>query len=74
MNPMNIMKFKKLLENFRDNHPKFPLFLKAASQRISEGSIVEVRVKDADGQEIVTNFVVNQQDIELFKELGGIGK
>ena len=40
MNPMNFLKYKKLIETFRDNHPKFPLFLKAASQKIGEGSVV----------------------------------
>lgn len=74
MNPMNIMKFKNMIENFRDNHPKFPLFLKAASQKIGVGSIVEIRVKDPEGQEIVTNFVVSHQDMELFSELGGMAK
>ena len=51
MNPMNFLKYKKLIETFRDNHPKFPLFLKAASQKIGEGSVVEIKLRDPDGQE-----------------------
>ncbi len=73
MNPMNLMKYRQMLETFRENHPKLPLFLKAASQRICEGSVVEIKLKDPDGQEIVTNFLVNQQDMELIRELGGMG-
>ena len=73
MNPMNFLKYKKLIETFRDNHPKFPLFLKAASQKIGEGSVVEIKLRDPDGQEIVTNFVVNR-DMELLNELGGLGR
>ena len=41
MNPAMLLKLKGAWDKFAKNHPKFPLFLKAASQQaIGEGSII----------------------------------
>ena len=31
MNPMNVFKLKGLLERFKENHPKVPMFFQAAT-------------------------------------------
>lgn len=69
MNPMSVLKLKNLLNSFKENHPKVPLFLKAASGRVTEGAIIELKITSAEGQTLVTNIRVNEQDMELINEL-----
>jgi len=45
MNPAMIFQMKKHWETFVANHPKFPLFLRAAKDNgISVGSIIDVHL------------------------------
>lgn len=69
MNPMAILQIKSLLDKFKNNHPKIPMFFSAASQSIDENSIIEIKVTTAEGQNLITNMKVTSDDIELFKEL-----
>lgn len=69
MNPMNVIKLKSLLERFNSNHPKVPMFFKAAAGSVQEGSIIEIKVVSPDSKSIITNFKVNSEDIALVNEL-----
>ena len=69
MNPMAMMKIKGLLDRFRANHPKVPMFFSAASQSIGEGSIIEISITNADGKKLCTNMKVTADDLELFEQL-----
>ena len=69
MNPMNVFKLKGLLDRFKDNHPKVPLFFKAAAGTVQEGSVIEIKVISPENKTIVTNFKVNSEDIALVNEL-----
>ena len=69
MNPMNVFKLKGLLERFKENHPKVPLFFQAATGTIQEGSIIEIKVKTTDNKTIVTNMKVNSEDLALIEEI-----
>ena len=69
MNPMAILQIKSLLDKFKNNHPKIPMFFSAAAQSIDENSIIEIKVTTAEGQNLITNMNVTSDDIELFKEL-----
>lgn len=69
MNPFNLLKLRSLFERFKTNHPKVPLFFKAAIGEIREGTIVEVRVTPPEGRAIVTNIRINPEDMELISEL-----
>lgn len=69
MNPMAILQIKSLLDKFKNNHPKIPMFFSAAAQSIDENSIIEIKVTTAEGQNLITNMKVTSDDIELFKEL-----
>ena len=44
MNPMMLMQIKGMLDDFKRNHPKVPMFFSAAAQSIGEGSIIEITV------------------------------
>ncbi|MBQ6211951.1 hypothetical protein [Ruminococcus flavefaciens] len=71
MNPMNLIKLRSLFDRFKENHPKVPLFFKAAVGSVREGSIIEIKVipPESDKQTIITNLKVNSEDIALFEEL-----
>lgn len=72
MNPMNVFKLKGLLDRFKNNHPKVPMFFKAAAGSVQEGSIIEIKVISSDNKSIITNFRINSEDIDLVKELKDI--
>lgn len=66
MNPAMLFKIKGAWEKFVQNHPKFPLFLRAASTSgIREGYIIEVKITDTDGKAICTNVKLTESDMEL---------
>lgn len=69
MNPMSLLHLKPMLEKFRNNHPKVPMFFNAISGEVGLDSIIEVRLTTAAGKTMVTNFRVNQDDMDLFSEL-----
>lgn len=70
LNPTMLFKLKGAYEAFVSNHPKFPMFLKAASKdALQEGSIVEITVTTKEGKKMSTNLLVKQSDLELFESL-----
>ncbi len=69
MNPMNVLKLKGLLDRFKDNHPKVPMFFKAAAGSAQEGSIIEIKITSPENKTIITNFKINSEDIALVNEL-----
>lgn len=68
MNPMMLMKMKGMLEGFQKRHPRVLPFLKDASGRIQEGSVIEVTVTGPDGHSITSNIRVTAEDMELLRE------
>lgn len=74
MNPMGLMKMKGLLDRFKTNHPKVPMFFQAAAKSIGEGSIIEINVTTADGRNLCTNMKVTSDDMELVKQLSELAK
>ena len=70
MNPMDMMKFAGMCKEFTGRHPKFPLFLNALSQNgITEGTILEIQVKQPNGTELSSNLRITKEDMELFQKL-----
>ena len=69
MNPMLMMKARDMMMKFQQNHTKFPNFLRAAAGQIKEGSILEIKVTDANGESIVGNIRITADDIELIRDI-----
>ena len=68
-NFMKIFQLKNLWDHFIKNHPKLPLFGKAVvGQAIHEGTIIEISVTTAEGQNLVTNLKISAEDMELLNE------
>jgi len=70
MNLMNLMQLKDAWSVFKNNHPKFPKFLKAVSgSTLKEGSVVEIRVTSPEGKSLATNLKLKASDLELLEQL-----
>ena len=70
MNPTMLFKMKGMWDRFTQNHPKFPLFLRAAQQKgIQEGTILAVSITTPSGEKLETNLRVTADDMQLFEEL-----
>ena len=73
MNPMDILKFKGMWDEFTRRHPKFPLFLNAVTQKgITEGTVIEIQIKKPDGTELASNLKISKEDMELFQKLSSM--
>lgn len=65
-----LQKIKSAMETFRQNHPKFPLFLNAVSQdALVEGTIIEINVTTPNGKNYCTNVKLKASDLELMETL-----
>ncbi len=69
MNPLALVKIKPLLKTFKENHPKFLMFVRKALKETDEGSIVEVRITTSKGKEYFTKIKTTANDMELIKEM-----
>ena len=70
VNPSAILKIKVLWDQFTNQHPKFPLFLKAISaQGLKKDTLVEIKVTTLEGETYQTNIKVTETDLELFETL-----
>lgn len=67
VNPMMLLQLKGYWERFRENHPKFPQFMKAAAGScIKEGSVVSISVQTPEGKKMETNLRLTPEDVELY--------
>ncbi len=69
INPASLLNLKRCFGVFRNNHPKAIQFAESVSDRITEGSIVEINVQFPDGSRSKANIRINRDDIELIGEL-----
>ena len=69
-----LQKLKSSMDRFRNNHPKFPLFLKAVvGNALEEGTLVEINVTTTEGKKYCTNLKLKQEDLEFFQTLSEMG-
>ena len=67
----SLLMMKQAWGTFRNNHPKFPDFLRTVKKRgISEGTEVLISVTYPDGQNFKAGLKLKQSDIELLNSLG----
>ncbi len=64
------MKLMGAWNKFKQNHPKFPAFLKAvAKMGIKEDTVLEIIVTTPEGEKIETSIKVTESDLELIQSL-----
>jgi hypothetical protein len=73
MNPLAIIALKKKLGQFNQDHPKMIPFFQSLSGKISEGSVLEMKVTDTEGNETKANIRINQNDIDFFNTIKEMG-
>ncbi len=74
-NPTKLLQFKKKWEEFAGRHPKFVLFIKALTQSsLQEGTVVDINITTPDGKTVGSNLRLTQEDIDMLKDIGAMGK
>lgn len=75
MDPIKLLQIKKLITGFKSRHVRFFKFLEDMRVRgIQEGTVIEIQVKTADGQEYVSNFKVLPEDIEFLTNIQNLSR
>ena len=71
INPAMLFRLKSSWERFTATHPKFPLFLQAASKNdvLRENTILEINITTPEGRDISTNLQLTAEDLQLFSDL-----
>ena len=71
MNPMDMMHVAGALNTFKQEHPKFAQFVKNMTEpgTVTEGTVIEITLKQPDGTAVTGNMRVKPSDIELFQSL-----
>ena len=70
INPAKLMKIKSSWDLFCSNHPKFPLFLRAASKNaMCEGTVIEIQITQNNGERISTNVKLTDSDAKMFQDM-----
>ncbi|HHV09859.1 MAG TPA: hypothetical protein GXX75_06235 [Clostridiales bacterium] len=73
VNPAKLFKLTIAWNQFVQNHPKFPLFMKAVENTgIEAGTIIDITITTPEGKNLSTNIKVTSSDKELLKELSDL--
>ena len=67
-NPAMIFQVKNMWDRFQKNHPKFPRFLQVV------GTVIEISVTKADGENITSNIKLNEEDMELISAIQNMSR
>ena len=65
-----LQKLKSSMNRFRNNHPKFPLFLKAVvGNALEEGTLVEINVTTPGREELLYEFKIKTGRSGIFPDI-----
>lgn len=74
-NPTLMFKMKSMWDQFERNHPKFPKFLKVVgNEYIQEGTVIEISVTKANGENLTSNMRLTASDMELLAAIKEMGR
>lgn len=74
-NPNMIFQIKSMWDRFERNHPKFPRFLQVVGNECMQaGTIIEISVTKANGENITSNIKLNEEDMELIAAIKGLSR
>ncbi|MCI7130189.1 MAG: hypothetical protein MSA09_06485 [Lachnospiraceae bacterium] len=74
-NPAMIFQVKNMWDRFQKNHPKFPRFLQVVgSECMQVGTVIEISVTKADGENITSNIKLNEEDMELISAIQNMSR
>ena len=74
-NPTMLFQIKNMWDRFQKNHPKFPRFLQVVgSEYIQAGTVIEISLTKANGENIASNIKLNEEDMELIAAMRDMGR
>ena len=74
-NPTMIFQIKNMWDRFQKNHPKFPRFLQVVgSEYIQAGTVLEISVTKANGENVTSNIKLNEEDMELIAAMKDLSR
>lgn len=74
-NPTMIFQIKNMWDRFQKNHPKFPRFLQVVgSEYIQAGTVLEISVTKANGENVTSNIKLNEEDMELIAAMRDLSR
>ena len=74
INPMQIVKLKSQLNDFRKRHPGFTSFVRAVRRKgVAENSVLEVKITAPDGETMSTNFRVSAEALDFIRMISELG-
>ncbi|MCR4745015.1 MAG: hypothetical protein K5894_07265 [Lachnospiraceae bacterium] len=69
-NPFEMMQFAERINTFKSQHPRaLNFFGKAFGGEFREGTIIEMKVTDPDGNETIGNIKVTAEDLKTIEML-----
>ncbi|MBP0969350.1 MAG: hypothetical protein J5744_04310 [Oscillospiraceae bacterium] len=76
LNPVKLIRIKKLWEGFKESHPRLlPYFRELSSSGyVGEGSVIDITVTDPDGRSLRCNIKMTENDLELIRAVSDLGK
>lgn len=75
MNPAAMFKIMQAKNTFTNNHPKVEAFVQnVLTNKIVEGTIIEVSIQRPGEEAVTTNLRVQQSDLELIQSLKELGQ
>ena len=74
-NPSMIFQVKNMWDRFQKNHPKFPRFLQVVgNEGMQAGTVIEISVTKANGENITSNIKLNEEDMELIAAMKDLSR
>lgn len=74
-NPTMLFQIKNMWDRFQKNHPKFPRFLQVVgSEYIQAGTVLEISVTKANGENVTSNIKLNEEDMELIAAMRDLSR
>ncbi|MBR5979232.1 MAG: hypothetical protein IK029_00385 [Oscillospiraceae bacterium] len=76
LNPMMLLKIRKMWGQFTAAHPKLlPYFREIRnSGYVGDGSVIDITVTSPDGRDLRYNMRVSSEDLELLRSIADIGR
>ncbi len=75
MNPAAMFKLMQAKNTFTNNHPKVEAFVQnVLTNKIVEGTIIEVSIQRPGEEAVTTNLRVQQSDLDLIQSLKDLGQ
>ena len=72
MNPVDLLQIGTKIQKFKEQHPRFPAFVKkVGKEAITEGAVVEIKVTSVEGRDYVTNMRLTADDVDLLNTIFG---